>query len=71
MTVNNGKVDVPYLALDPIPVYKENMYDVIIRDGFYTMEEVYRNIQERLACTEISRLRPYCGVIRERGIPLS
>ncbi|NLY91842.1 MAG: D-xylose ABC transporter substrate-binding protein [Firmicutes bacterium] len=47
LSVNNGKVDVPYLALEPIPVYKENMYDVIIRDGFYTVEEVYRNIPKK------------------------
>jgi D-xylose transport system substrate-binding protein len=47
LTVDNGKIEVPYLALDPIPVYKENMYDVIIRDGFYTMEEVYRNIPKK------------------------
>jgi len=47
LSVNNGKVDVPYIALDPIPVYKENMYDVIIMDGFYTIEQVYRNVPKK------------------------
>lgn len=47
LTANNGKIDVPYLALDPVPVYKENMYDVIIKDDFHELKDVYRNIPKK------------------------
>lgn len=40
--VNNGKIDVPTVFLDPIPVTKENMDSTIIADGFHAKEEVYK-----------------------------
>ena len=40
--VNNGKIDVPTVFLDPIPVTKENMDSTVIADGFQKKEEVYR-----------------------------
>ncbi len=47
MTVNNGKIDVPFLALEPIAVDKDNMYKVIIKDGFHKLEDVYRNLPKK------------------------
>ncbi len=41
---NNGKIDVPSLLLDPIVVNKDNMVDTVIKDGFQTLENVYKNI---------------------------
>ena len=40
-TVNNGKIDVPAILLTPIQVYKDNLDDVVIKDGFHTHDAVY------------------------------
>lgn len=40
--VNNGKVDVPSILLTPIQVDKDNLDDVVIKDGFHTREKVYQ-----------------------------
>ncbi|HXE81103.1 MAG TPA: substrate-binding domain-containing protein [Vicinamibacterales bacterium] len=40
-TVNNGFEDVPAMLVDPIPVDKDGIEPVLIRDGFHTREEVY------------------------------
>ncbi|QIB26958.1 D-xylose ABC transporter substrate-binding protein [Caloranaerobacter azorensis] len=45
-TVNNGKIDVPSVLLEPIVVDKNNMMDTIIKDGYHPYEEVYKNIPE-------------------------
>lgn len=45
-TMNNGKVDVPTVLLDPIQVDKNNMVDTIIKDGFHKFEDVYKNVPE-------------------------
>jgi len=42
-TVNNGKIDVPSILLDPIAVTKDNIDDTIIADGFHSKEDVYKN----------------------------
>lgn len=42
-TVNNGKIDVPSVLLDPLAVNKDNL-DVLIKDGFHKLEEVYKNV---------------------------
>jgi D-xylose transport system substrate-binding protein len=42
--VDNGKIKVPYLALEPIPVDKKNLYQVVVKDGHHPLAEVYRNI---------------------------
>lgn len=44
--VNNGKVDVPFIKLDPIMVDKENVIDTVIKDGFHSYDEVYKNVPE-------------------------
>jgi len=43
-TINDGKYPVPTIQYDPILVTKDNMVETVIKDGFHTMEEVYRNI---------------------------
>lgn len=39
--INNGKIDVPSVLLDPIAVDKNNIDDTIIADGFHSREDVY------------------------------
>lgn len=46
-SVNNGKINVPFLALEPIAVDKKNLYQVIVKDGFHKLEDVYRNIPKK------------------------
>lgn len=41
--VNNGKIDVPSILLEPIMVDRENLDATVIKDGFQSREEVYRN----------------------------
>jgi D-xylose transport system substrate-binding protein len=39
--VNNGKVDVPSIWLQPILVDADNMKEVIVADGYHTEKEIY------------------------------
>jgi D-xylose transport system substrate-binding protein len=40
MSINNGEADLPYVALTPIPVTKDNVADTVIADGFRTWNEI-------------------------------
>jgi D-xylose transport system substrate-binding protein len=40
---NDSSVPVPSFIEPPIPVFKDNM-EVIIRDGFHSYEDIYRNL---------------------------
>jgi D-xylose transport system substrate-binding protein len=40
LTINNGETDLPYIALTPIAVTKDNIADTVIEDGFRTWEEI-------------------------------
>lgn len=42
-TVYNGKIDVPSVLLDPIPVTKDKL-TIVIEDGFHKLEDVYKNV---------------------------
>ncbi len=42
-TINDGTYDVPYIVYEPTPVTIENINDIIIKEGFYTVEQVYQN----------------------------
>jgi len=44
--VNNGFKDVPSLLLVPITVDKRNLEQTVIKDGFVTIEDAYRNAPE-------------------------
>ena len=39
-SINNGEADLPYIALGPIAVTKDNVADTVIKDGFRTWEEI-------------------------------
>jgi D-xylose transport system substrate-binding protein len=41
--VNNGKIDVPSILLEPISVDKSNLDATVIKDGYQKREEVYKN----------------------------
>ena len=40
LTINNGEADLPYIALTPIAVTKDNVADTVIEDGFRTWDEI-------------------------------
>lgn len=42
-TIYDGRFDIPYFELEPIPVDKNNIDSTIIKDGFHMKEEIYRN----------------------------
>lgn len=42
-TVNNGRIDVPSILIEPIPVDKNNVDETVIKDGFHTKEKVYKD----------------------------
>jgi D-xylose transport system substrate-binding protein len=42
--INDGKYDVPYYCIAPEAVFKDNMVDAVINDGFHNMEDVYMNV---------------------------
>ena len=43
-TVNNGKIDVPSILLEPLSVDKNNIAETVIKDGYQKMDEVYRGV---------------------------
>ncbi|MCR4989275.1 MAG: substrate-binding domain-containing protein [Lachnospiraceae bacterium] len=43
--IDNGKIDVPYVKLEPIMVTKDNMDETIISSGFHLKDEVYLNVK--------------------------
>lgn len=43
-TIDDGKYEVPYLKIEPIPVTIENMKDTIIKDSFHRLEDIYINV---------------------------
>ncbi len=47
-TVSDGTFNVPYIVYEPTPVTSENLYNVIIKDGFYSVEQVYQNLPKGL-----------------------
>jgi len=42
--INNGKKDIPSILLDPVVVDKENLPTTVIKDGFQTVDAVYKNV---------------------------
>ena len=45
-TINDGKYDVPYVALEPISVNRNNIDEIIIDSGFHSKEDVYLNVAD-------------------------
>ena len=50
--VNNGKIDVPSILLEPVVVNKDNIVETIIKDGYQKMDDVYRNVPREQWPTE-------------------
>lgn len=46
--IENGRYQIPYVALEPISVTKENINEVIINSGFHLKEDVYLNVPEQM-----------------------
>jgi len=44
--INDGTYQIPYVAVEPIAVTKDNMDTVIIDSGFHSKEDVYLNVTE-------------------------
>lgn len=42
--LNNGKIDVPSILLDPVMVDKDNLVSTVIADGYQKLEQVYRDV---------------------------
>ena len=42
--INNGKIDVPAILQEPVSVDKSNMMQTVVKDGYHTMEDVYKNV---------------------------
>ncbi|TZE81391.1 D-xylose ABC transporter substrate-binding protein [Calorimonas adulescens] len=42
-TVNNGKMDVPSILLDPVVITKDNVDSELIDSGWFTKDQVYSN----------------------------
>lgn len=45
-TINDGTFDIPYIALEPIMVNRQNIDEVIIDGGFHLKEDVYLNVSK-------------------------
>jgi len=41
--VNNGRIDVPAILLEPISVDKSNLDETVIKDGYQKREEIYKD----------------------------
>jgi D-xylose transport system substrate-binding protein len=44
-TIDDGLGKVPYVRLEPIPVVRETLEATVIKDGFHSADEVYRNVK--------------------------
>ncbi len=51
-SISDGKNLIDYIAYEPISVNADNMVDTVIKDGFYTIEQVYANVPKELWPTE-------------------
>jgi D-xylose transport system substrate-binding protein len=40
-TVNNGRIEVPSILIEPVTVDKTNIDETVIKDGFHTREAIY------------------------------
>ena len=42
--INNGRIDVPSLLIEPVSVNKDNLYEIIVKSGFHKKEDVYKYV---------------------------
>lgn len=45
---NKSGVMIPFYMQQPLSVFSDNMDTTVIRDGFHSREDVYRNLPERV-----------------------
>lgn len=50
-TVNNGQKDVPSVLLTPVAVTKDNVQDTVVKDGFWTADQICTSRYEK-ACAD-------------------
>ena len=43
--VNNGKINVPSLILNPVPVDKNNLKTTVIKEGYHTEADIYNEVK--------------------------
>jgi D-xylose transport system substrate-binding protein len=43
-TINDGKYNIPVIMEKPTAVNKDNMVDIIVKNNFHTIEDIYRNV---------------------------
>ena len=41
---NDGKHEIPYIAIEPVAVFSDNIDEIIIKSGFHQHDEVYMNV---------------------------
>ncbi|MFQ3547630.1 MAG: hypothetical protein SNJ56_04770 [Termitinemataceae bacterium] len=46
-TINDGLYDIPFVKLEPILVTQESLESTVIKDGFHTRDEVFRNVSRK------------------------
>lgn len=42
-TVNNGRIDVPSILIEPIPVDKDNIDATVVKDNFQSRDKIYKD----------------------------
>jgi|SaaInlStandDraft_4_1057021.scaffolds.fasta_scaffold223229_1 hypothetical protein len=42
--MNDGTNEIKYISYEPIYVTADNMKDIVLKDGFYTVEQNYANV---------------------------
>jgi D-xylose transport system substrate-binding protein len=45
-TIFDGTYDIPYIIYAPKSVTRDNIMDTVIKDGFYTIEQVFMNVPQ-------------------------
>ena len=47
-TMNDGSHTIPIIMVDCVAVNKDNMVDIVVKNGFHKTEEIYRNVPKDL-----------------------
>ncbi|HEV7893272.1 MAG TPA: D-xylose ABC transporter substrate-binding protein [Pyrinomonadaceae bacterium] len=42
--INNGKIDVPSILLEPVPVDKNNIMETVVKDGYQKLDAIYEAV---------------------------
>lgn len=47
LKVNNGKIDVPFVALEPVSVEYNNIVETVVKDGFHKLEDICKTAPDK------------------------